>query len=109
MLKPGFLARSLDQDTAHGLSGSAEKMRAVLPRSITVGHQSQPGLMDQGRRLKRLASHLMRHARGRQPPQLSVYQREQLLGGAFLAATNCLKNLRDFSSLRHNYPNFTPA
>jgi len=58
--------------------------------------------MDQGRWPKCLAGHFMRHARCRQPPQFGIYQRQQLLGRAFFAATNRLQNLRDFSGFRHD-------
>ena len=109
MLKPGFVACPLDQNAAHRLRGCAEKMRAVLPRSVAVVHQPQPGLMHQGRRLKRLAGHFMRHSRGRQAPQFGIYQRQQLFGRAFFAATNRMQDLRDFSSFRHGFLHYTPA
>jgi len=51
----------------------------------------------------------MRHTRGRQPPQFGIDQRQKLLGRAFFAATDRLKNLRDFSSFSHDAWLYMPA
>jgi hypothetical protein len=65
--------------------------------------------MDQGRRLKGLASQLLRHARGGQAPQFGIDQRKQFFGSAFFAATDGLEDLRYFSGLSHGLPSFTAA
>ena len=102
MLEPGFVARPLDQNAAHGLSGCAEKVGAILPGAISVVDQPQPGLMHQRRGLKRVAGHLMGHSRARQPPQFGIYQWKKLFGRAFLAATNRLQDERNRSGVSHS-------
>jgi hypothetical protein len=109
MFEPRFVACSLDQNAAHRLGGCTKKMRAILPRSVSVRDQPQPGLMDQRCRLKCLAGHLMGHSRGRQSPQFRIDQRKQLLSGTIFTTTDGLNHLRNFSSLRHSFANHAPA
>ena len=52
---------------------------------LLLVHQSEVGLVNQGRGLERLPWLLPGHLRGRQPAQLVVDQRQQLLGGLRVA------------------------
>src|SRR6266542_6120215 len=58
-----FASSTIYQDVAHRLGRSRKKMRAISERRILGSHQPQPGFMDQGSRLKRLAGHLLCHLR----------------------------------------------
>ena len=56
----GFLwTATIDQDVTHRLGRRRKTMRAISERRIFVVNQPQPGLMDQGCRLKRLAGRLL--------------------------------------------------
>ena len=43
ILAPGII----DEDAAHGLGGSGEKVSAIIPRGSIVTAQSEPGIVDQ--------------------------------------------------------------
>ena len=49
------MAGLFDEDLAHGLRGRAEEMAPAFPAGILIPHQAEIRLVDQGRRLKRLA------------------------------------------------------
>jgi hypothetical protein len=70
-------ASLLDQDAAHGLGRGGEKMAAAIPFSRPLPpDQAKVGLVDQGRRLERLARCLGRHAGNGQAAQLGVDEGE---------------------------------
>ena len=70
-------ARPLDQDLAHRVRGDRAEVRAVLPALRAILHQPQVGLVDERRRLERLARTLAAQIRRRQPAQLLVDDRQQ--------------------------------
>ena len=89
----------LDEDAAHGLGRRGEEVPPAVPvlRLLHV-HQPQVGVVDQGRRLQRLARRFLRKALGGQLAQLVVDQRQQLLGRAGVAG---LDGGQDLGHLAH--------
>ena len=55
MFETGLLAGLFDEDVAHRLRGRAEEMAPAFPAGILVPHQAEIRLVDQRRRLERLA------------------------------------------------------
>ena len=70
-------ARALDQDLPHGMRRDRAEVRAVLPAIRLVLHQAEVGLVDERRRLQRLARPLAAQVVGREPPQLLIDDRQQ--------------------------------
>ena len=81
------LARALSTRMRRMASAAAAKKwpRLFQCRAWPAPDQPQVGLVDQGRRLQRLAGLLLGHPRGRQLAQLVVDQRQELLGGVRVA------------------------
>ena len=79
----------IDQDAAHRLSGSGEKMAPAGPvLSLLSVHQPHIGFMDQGSRLNRSASFLVGQSSRRQLTQLEIDQRQELLGNVRVSCFN---------------------
>ena len=89
------LARMVDQDPSHRLGGGGEEMRPAIPLRILIRTNSEPRLVDQGRRLKRMARRLSRHPRRCEMPQLIIDEREQLAGRLRVSTTDPLQDERD--------------
>jgi hypothetical protein len=62
--------------------------------------ESQPGLVDQGRRLQRLPRFLLAQPDGRKFPQLVIHQRQQLLCRGRIALVDCGKDSRNVAHIR---------
>ena len=60
-------------------------------------HQPQVRLVDEGRGLERLAGLLLRQALGRQLAQLVVDERQQLLGGVWVALVDGGQDARNIT------------
>ena len=76
----------IDQDAAHGLGRGGEEVAAAVPvLGLLDVHESEVGLVDQGRGLERLPGRLVGQPLGRQLPQLVVDQGQQLPGGVRVA------------------------
>ena len=71
LLSPGIV----HQDTPHRLSGGAEEMSAASPTVGFVSHQSDVGLVDEGRCLKCLPGRLMRQLLRSKKAEFLVDQR----------------------------------
>ena len=72
-------ARALDQDLPHRVRRDRAEVRAVLPALRAVLQQLQVRLVDERRRLQRLARALALEIVRGEPPQLGVDQRHQRL------------------------------
>src|SRR5262249_39002103 len=72
------------QDTPHRLGRCREEMPSAVPR-LRLVHEPNVGFMHERRRLKGLPRLLLRQLLGRQLPQVVVDQRQQLLGGVWVA------------------------
>lgn len=75
------MACAVGQDPPHGLDGSSEEVGSVLAGGLRVTTQTQPRFVDQGGRLEVLAGPFVGLLRRRNPAQLVIDQRQQLLGG----------------------------
>ena len=70
----------------HGLGGGGEEVPPAVPaRGVARAYEAQVGLVDQGRGLEGLPGPLLGQLLGRQPAQLVIDQRQELLGGAPVA------------------------
>jgi hypothetical protein len=95
-LEPLAVAVAVDQDSPHSLGRRGEEMTAAVPGSIPIGpDQSGVSLMDEGRRLERLARLLARQPMGGQLAQLLIHEREQFLGRPGIALLDRQEDSRD--------------
>src|SRR6266511_567083 len=67
-------AGTVDQNASHRLSRGGEEMSSVFKLWVLVCDQPQPGLVDQGRGLKCVASRFAGHFARRKPAQFLVNQ-----------------------------------
>src|SRR5262249_22692530 len=79
VLLPPLAAGVLDEDAAHRLGGRGEEVPAIGEGLLLIACQSQVGLMHQGGGVERLPRLLLGQLLGRQPAQLVIDQREELL------------------------------
>jgi len=70
----------LDQHPAHRLGGGHVEMRSVLPGDLLGADETEVGLVDQGGRLQRVVTPLLRHLLPGRRPELIVDQRQELIG-----------------------------
>src|SRR5262249_36935252 len=105
LLAAGFL----DQDAAHGLGRGSEEVAAAVPVRLgpprlpprappqppgrPLGPRPRPG---------GLPRPLLRELLRRQPPQLVVHERQQLLGGVLIALLDRGQDARDVTHRRHS-------
>src|SRR5262249_51192924 len=75
----------IDQNLAHQPRGGAEEVGAVLPIDLALVYQPQKSLVNQSRRLERVARTLTAQKPTRQAPQFIVDERRQLIAGALIA------------------------
>src|SRR5262249_57371755 len=76
----------VDEDAAHGLGGRREEVHAAVPERLRAGaDELEIRLVDQGRGLEGVSRPLASEAPGRQPAQLFVDERQELLGGVRVA------------------------
>ncbi len=78
-------------------SAAAEKKWARFSKwGIAVSHQLHPGFMDQSRRLQRIARRFTGHFLRRNPLQLGINKRKQLLGTLLVAVPDLAQDFCDF-------------
>src|SRR5258708_856912 len=87
----------LDEDPAHALGGSGEKLRTTPPRGLFFATQPKPGLVYQRRGLQRLSGAFSGHFRHGELAQLGVDQRKNLIRGLNVARIDALDEQRDFA------------
>jgi len=92
-----FAAGAVNENAAHRLGRGGEKVSPAIPL-IFVADETQPGFVDEGGGLKRLARRFVRHFVGGETAQLFIDQRQQLLGGSGIAL---LSGLEDASDIAH--------
>ena len=85
----------IHEDAAHQLSGQSKEVRPILPGHSLLIDQPQVDLVDEGRRNERVIRAFPPQLAARNPPQLSVDLRQQLLerGGISLGPS--------YEQLRH--------
>jgi len=78
-------ARSINENSAHGLGGSRKKVRAIFKSRAFGPNKAEPGLMDESGGLKSLARRFASHLAGREPPQFAVEKIKKPFGGRGVA------------------------
>ena len=92
-----FAASPVNEDAAHGLSGGRKEMSAPGELRVFVAYQSQPGFMDEGCGLQRVARSFISHLGGGKPAQLLVNQRQQFIGGLGVPLLNSFDHPGDIA------------
>jgi hypothetical protein len=95
------LARIIDENLAHQMSGDAEKMRAAFPVGMILRNQAHVGLVNQCGGLQRLRRAFVGEVMAGEPAQLVVYQRRQGLDGRLVAALPFEQKSGDFFEVWH--------
>ena len=104
-LAPVFAAApplgTLDQDAAHRLGRRGEEVAAAVPvLGLLHVHQAEVRLVDQSGGLQCLPGFLLGQLLGRQPAQLVVDQREELIGRLRIAPLDGGEDARDVAQGR---------
>jgi hypothetical protein len=92
-----FATRTLDENAAHRLGSSGKEMCTVGESSVA---ESQPGLVNEGRGLKRVARLFASHFGTGELAELGIDEREQLLAGAGIAALDGSEKAGDVAHRR---------
>src|SRR5262245_12964045 len=87
-------ARSLNQNSPHGLGGGRKKMAAAFKAYSFALHQTQPRFMNQSRRLQRLPRRLSAHPVSSELPQFVVNQRKQFRSSPGIPSLDRVENTR---------------
>jgi hypothetical protein len=69
----------IDEDATHHLRRHAEEVGAILPDHALLSNQAQIRLMNQGRRLQRVARMLLTQVPGGAPSQFLLDQRQEIV------------------------------
>jgi hypothetical protein len=94
-----FAAGAINENAAHRLGGGAEEMRAILKgRGITAA-QPQPGLVDEGGGLERMAGRFVGHLLRRQTAEFFVNDGEKFGGGFWITVFHPLQNMRELAQV----------
>jgi len=70
-------ARVVHQHLTHQPGRDRKEMRAILEAEAAGIHEAQVGLVDQGRRLKRVTGLFATQVSTRHSPQIGIHQRQQ--------------------------------
>jgi hypothetical protein len=89
-------ARVVHQDLAHGVSGEADEVGAVIPVDVFAG-QAEIGLVDERGGLERVVGALAAHVGPGEAVELRVDEREQAVGGGGVAIVHGFEKLGDFA------------
>src|SRR5262249_57433271 len=106
-----LLPRTIDEDAAHRLRRGGEEVPRAVPALLsTRGRLPAPSephirLMNQRRRLERLPRLLLSEFMSRQPAQLVIDQRQELLGGRGVALLDGRQDAAGFSCWQHDVEN----
>jgi hypothetical protein len=74
-------ARPLHQNLPHRIGGDRHEMRAVLHVEAARAHEPRPGLVGERCGLQCVSPPFVPHLTARDPPQLVVHERGQLIQG----------------------------
>ena len=101
-LSPAALGRGVrtcvvDQHLPHHPRHQRQKMRAIGEVRIGIVKQLDEGFVDERCRLQGVTGPLAAHERPRNPLQLALHQRHQLVEGGVVALAHPVQQTRDFS------------
>ena len=92
-----FATCIINEDPAHGLGGSGEEVRTVLPIWLFIPAQSQPGFMNQRRGLQGLPGVFARHLLRGELAQFLIDKRQECVRRVRIALIQPLKYHRKFA------------
>jgi hypothetical protein len=88
--------RLIDQQSAHRLRSRSEEVSPAVPMVVGLAiDEADIDFMNKSRGLKRLAGSFLSHLLRRQSPQLVIDQRQQILGGVWVAQFDRRQDLCD--------------
>jgi hypothetical protein len=85
----------IDQNATHDLRGNGKEMRTVGPMHVLLIYDANVSLVDQGGGLQSMAFPFPAHVAAREPVQLVVDQRIQLVERGLIAIAPFSEQLRD--------------
>jgi hypothetical protein len=89
----GFLlAGPLDEDAPHGLGCGSEEMGSALKARLLLAEEAQPDLVDECGGLEGMPGRLTRHLIRSETAQLTIDQKEQVIGGFGVAGLDGCKH-----------------
>src|SRR5690606_34823027 len=91
-------ASMIDEDLAHRTGGDRQEMRAVAWLTARTLEKLQIGLMDQRRGVQRMPRLFTTQLPLRDPPELRVDEREQLIEGIAIAVAHPTEQTRHASA-----------
>jgi hypothetical protein len=94
MSRGASVAGLVNEDSPHGFCCRSEEVRAAIELRIRVADQPEPGFVDERGGLQRLVGGFTGHFRRRQFAQFAIDQRQQFIGGLWVAVLDGLKNAR---------------
>ena len=100
-------SRVIDKDSPHHLRRNTKKLRAVLPVCAVLRRQAHVGLIDEGRRLKRMTAALTTEMRSRKATQLGIYLRHEFVARFEISPSPCAEKNAHATALlcaTHNPP-----
>jgi hypothetical protein len=92
----------VDEDPAHDPRGHSEKVSPIPPIDVALVNESQKHLVHQGGGLERVAGSLASKLTCRNPTQLGVHERQQLIERALVAAAPVSEERSDIAGRGHN-------
>jgi hypothetical protein len=100
-------ASVIHKDAAHHPRSQSEEMRAALPAHLPVINQTEIGLIDKGRGLKRVTAPLVQHVMARQLAEFVVDEWYQFVSRRFIPVAPVGKQRTHFVNTRAHHA--TPA
>jgi hypothetical protein len=88
-----FSTCAVDQDSTHRLGHHGEEMGAILKFWGLIGHEPEPSLMDESRRLKCMLGRFVGEFVSRQPAQFLVNERQQLISSSSVASLHAAQKV----------------
>ena len=93
----------VDEDPPHDLCGDAKKMGPIPPIDMALIDEAQIRFVDERRRLQSMAHPLMTKLAPRDPAQLGIHQRQQLIESTVIPAAPIIEQRRDIRRRGHHY------
>jgi len=92
----------IDEDAAHQPRRHSKEVSFILKVPLSLLNQTQPRLVDQGRRLQRVIDALPAHKGAREAAEFIVKETYEWLRGFRIASVKPVEQLRDFALRRRH-------
>src|SRR5260221_9206341 len=76
-----FARGSVNEDATHRLGGCGKEVPAAIPLLVFIASDSEPGFVDKGGWLQRIAWRFIGHFGGSELAEFGINQRKQFIGG----------------------------